>query len=106
MQQIQAGRAWSSRDKQGRFAAGNPYALMGWQGLVNRRFAGDVVAAKEWVGQLGRYAYGRNYWTPGKGYPCWVKGCSKTHPGTPEAFHVNWNPRLSFTLADVPEKEF
>lgn len=97
----------TNRDAQGRFTTGNQIAALGWQGLVQRRFAGDRAAARAWVGQLGRWAYGLNYFDRHTGqYMPWVKPCFRQHPGQPEQFAARYWQRFEFSLADVQPMEF
>lgn len=56
-------------------------AKQGWQGLVNRRFAGDERAAKAWVGAVGAHAYDRRLFD--------IYGAIRPafpHPGEPSEF--------------------
>lgn len=63
-----------NRDALGRFTRGNTVAALGWHGLVRRRFQGNELAAKDWLGQLGRWSYGLNYFNRSTGqYAPWVK---------------------------------
>lgn len=87
-----------NRDKQGRFTQGNTIARNGWDGLVRKRFSGEAVAAREWVGAVGRWAYAQQTGIVRRG--------AFQHPGSPENFLVNWKSRMSFTLADVSELSF
>lgn len=96
----------TNRDSLGRFTPGNQVALLGWRGLVQRRFAGDQAAAKAWVAQLGRWAYGLSYRNANGQYMPWVKQPFRQHPGQPEQFAAEYARRFDFTLADVPELEF
>lgn len=89
------------RDSYGRFTKGNQIAKRGgyaraaalsprrrrqiakrgWAGLVNRRFNGDLSAAKAWVGAVGAYHYDqevRDAW--GAVRPAFP------HPGSPSDF--------------------
>lgn len=95
------------RDSKGRFLQGNSVAAEGFAGLVEQRFGGDEEMAKEWLVKVGRYAYGANYRNRDGSYPGWVKGCFRGHPGTPEQFQRDNDPKnLEFTLGDVGETEF
>lgn len=86
------------RDAKGRFVAGHSLATKGWEGLVRKRFDGDVVAAKEWLGRVGSWAYARQTGI--------FRSYAFRHPGTPEQFLAEWRKRMNFTLADVGEMEF
>lgn len=88
----------SGRDEKGRFASGNAIAKMGWHGLVQKRFEGDSVAAKEWLAQLGRHSYMMQ--TPIRRQHAFY------HPGTPEQWLEEWRRRFEFCLADVGELKF
>ena len=69
---------------------------LGWKALVRNQFDNDELAAKAWLAQLGRYAYGLNFRRRGADmfwYPVWIKSCFRTHPGTPASFMQQW--RLS-----------
>lgn len=94
------------RDNLGRFTRGHPYAALGWEGLVRKRFQGDSSAARAWLAALGMYAYGLSYYHPTTGYASWVKECFKMHPGSPEQFLMEWRRRLDFRLSDVGELKF
>jgi hypothetical protein len=96
----------TGRDNQGRFTSGNQVAALGWAGLVERRFAGDRAAARAWVGQLGRWAYGLNYRKPDGQYQPWVKPTFRQHPGQPETFTAEYRQRLEFSLSDVEPLAF
>jgi len=66
---------------------------LGWKALVRNKFDNDELAAKTWLAQLGRYAYGLNYRRRGADmfwYPTWVKACFRTHPGRPHEFMTFW----------------
>ena len=92
----------TGRDALGRFIVGNQRAALGWQGLVQRRFAGDEEAARRWWGLMGAWHYDRPYRERGLGH--------MINPGQPEEFLQRWqatNALLdTFTLNDVPEMEF
>lgn len=96
----------TGRDNLGRFVAGHTHASKGWAALVQKRFEGDGVAAREWLAQLGRYGYGLAYYHPAKGYAIFVKECFRVHPGSPEQFLAEWRQRLNFRLQDVGEMKF
>ncbi|TXG77461.1 hypothetical protein E6Q11_02745 [Candidatus Dojkabacteria bacterium] len=96
----------TNRDALGRFTTGNQVAYAGWQGLVQRRFAGDRAAARAWFAQLGRWAYGLNYRKPNGEYARWVKQPFRQHPGQPETFAAEYRQRFEFSLADVQPMEF
>lgn len=96
----------SNRDYRGRFVPGNQVAALGWAGLVAKRFNNDQAAAKAWIGQLGRWAYGLNYRRADGEYMPWVKPGFRQHPGKPEQFAAEYAQRFEFTLADVPELEY
>ena len=87
-----------SRDSLGRFTPGNHYAAMGWRGLVQKRFGGDVAAAKTWLGKVGAWEYARQAQITRRGV--------FQHPGTPEQWLEEWRRRFEFTLADVGEMKF
>jgi len=91
----------TGRNNQGRFVAGNPYAGMGWRGLVQKRFDGDVTAARAWLAQLGRHAYAQQA-IGGTRFEYRLQTLWP-HPGSPEQFAAAWRQSLAFTLADVPE---
>ena len=90
----------TGRNSRGRFTAGNTYAGKGWRGLVQKRFGGDVTAARAWLAQLGRHAYAQQALA---GTCLAHKLVMWPHPGQPEQFAAAWRSRLAFTLADVPE---
>lgn len=96
----------TGKDSLGRFTKGNTYAYLGFQGLVNKRFNGNIGLAKEWIRALGKYGYGRAYWTPQRGYPHWVKECFRVYPGTPETFSSEYAKKLDFKLGDCKELAF
>jgi hypothetical protein len=96
------GDAMTGRDAQGRFTPGNQIAHSGWAGLVQRRFAGDEATAKLWVGQLGRWAYAKQFaghQTPMMAYRA---ATCYAHPGQPEQYRQ----RFEFTLADIEPLAF
>lgn len=94
----------AGRDERGRFMSGHPYAVLGWRGLVEKRFGGDGVAARAWLAQLGRHTYARRA----------IEGTVFAyrlvtvwpHPGQPEQFVAAQRQALAFTLDDVEEMEF
>lgn len=86
------------RDDKGHFTPGNGVAITGWEGLVKKRFAGDSVAAREWLAQLGRHSYMMQ--TPIR------RQSAFRHPGTPEQWLEEWRRRFEFSLADVGEMKF
>lgn len=90
----------TDRDRRGRFIKGNSYAISGWRGLVNRRFAGDEAACKAWWGRIGAYYYDISNFAS---TPVSIKF---SHPGTPEQFLAQRRRSLEFTLDDVQELEF
>lgn len=92
----------SGRNAQGRFVAGNTIAQQGWRGLVQKRFDGDVTAARAWLAQLGRHSYAQQALA---GTCLAHKLALWPHPGQPETFTAAWRQSLAFTLADVPELE-
>jgi hypothetical protein len=71
---------------------------MGWRGLVQKRFGGDVAAAKDWLGRVGAWEYARQAQIQ-------RRGCFQ-YPGTPETFLADWRRRFEFSLADVGEMTF
>ena len=87
------------RDKKGRFRKGNPYARRGWLALVEKRFQGDMTAARAWVGAMGAWAYDTPYRAMGWGtFP---------HPGSPEEFLQRYRANLEgITLNSVTELSF
>lgn len=89
------------RNKHGRFVAGNPFALSGWHGLVDKRFDGDMTAARAWLAALGRHAYATQA-LQGTSFEYRLQTVWR-HPGRPEQFLSQWRQALSFTLADVEE---
>lgn len=91
----------TGRNKRGRFTTGNPYARLGWLGLVEKRFAGDTAAARAWLAQLGRHAYARQA-LEGTRFEYRLQTVW-WHPGRPEVFLAAWRQSLSFSLADVQE---
>jgi hypothetical protein len=87
------------KDKNGRFVKGNKYARRGWFGLVQKRFEGDVGAAKAWVGAIGAWAYDAPYRAKGWG--------SFPHPGTPEQFKRQRDQLVeAISLTNVQELQF
>lgn len=108
-------RRQPGRDSKGRFTKGNPYARLGWAGLVERRFNGDATIAKEWLGRVGVNSYARQFTvlTP------MMRMRLETvyaHPGSPEEFAEIWYRRVQpalfpalydvVSLADVQPMEF
>ena len=91
----------TGRNKRGRFVAGNPFALLGWRGLVAKRFDGDVTAARAWLAAVGRHSYARQA-IGGTVFEYRLQTIWR-HPGEPETFLAVWRRRLAFTLADVEE---
>jgi len=91
----------TGRNNRGRFVAGNPYAALGWRGLVAKRFDGDVTAARAWLAQLGRHAYAKQA-LEGTRFEYRLQTVW-WHPGQPEQFTQRWRQSLSFTLTDVEE---
>ena len=91
-------RGWSGRNEQGRFTAGNQFAVKGWEGLVQRRFNGDITAAREWLSRIGKWEYARQAQITRSG--------TFQHPGNPETFLQEWRQRLNFRLSDVTELKF
>jgi hypothetical protein len=94
-------RQQKGRNKRGRFTKGNPYAALGWRGLVQKRFEGDVTAARAYLAQLGRYSYAKQA-LQGTVFEYRLQTVWK-HPGRPEQFLAAWRQSLAFTLADVEE---
>ena len=90
--------ASTGRDSRGRFTPGHPFAKLGWRGLVQKRFGGDVAAAKTWLGKVGAWEYARQAQITRRGV--------FQHPGTPEQWLEEWRRRIEFTLADVGEMKF
>lgn len=88
----------TGRDSRGRFTPGHPFAALGWRGLVQKRFGGDVAAAKDWLGRVGAWEYARQAQIRRTG--------AFQYPGTPETFLVKWRQRFEFSLADVGEMKF
>lgn len=87
------------RTKTGRFTKGNEYGKRGWLALVEKRFNGDVAAAKTWIGAIGAWAYDAPYRAMGWG--------SFPHPGTPEQFLERYRATLdAITLSSVDEVSF
>ena len=91
----------TGRNKRGRFTTGNPYARLGWRGLVEKRFAGDTAAARAWLGAVGRHAYARQA-LQGTRFEYRLQTIWR-HPGQPEQFTQQWRQSLAFTLDDVQE---
>ena len=91
----------TGRNKRGRFTAGNPFALLGWRGLVAKRFDGDVTAARAWLVDVGRHSYARQA-IGGTRFEYRLQTIWR-HPGSPEQFVAQWRHSLAFTLADVTE---
>jgi hypothetical protein len=89
------------RNKRGRFRKGNPYAAQGWRGLVEKRFDGDVTAARAYMAQLGRYSYAKQA-LEGTRFEYRLQTVWK-HPGEPREFLASWRQSLAFTLVDVEE---
>lgn len=112
-------RPQPGRDARGRFTKGNQWARLGWAGLVERRFNGNVTLAKTWLGRVGVNAYAQQFTllTPMMRYRLETV---YAYPGPPEAFAAVWYRRvqpalpglsvvvdgLDFTLASVGEMEF
>lgn len=94
----------NDRDHRGRFIPGNRVCYSGWAGLVAGPFYGDTAAAKAWFAQLGRCAYAQQCLL-GTRFEYRLLTIWK-HPGQPCEFMESWRRSLSFTLADVPEREF
>lgn len=86
------------RDERGRFVAGHPFAALGWVALVQKRFEGDVSAAKTWLGKVGAWEYARQAQITRRGV--------FQYPGTPEQWLEEWRRRLNFRLSDVGELKF
>ncbi|MBX3001926.1 MAG: hypothetical protein KF893_25600 [Caldilineaceae bacterium] len=70
------------RDKRRRFVKGHQHARRGWLALVEKRFNGDMEAAKTWLGKIGA-------WADDERHPFWMRWYSP-HPGTPEEFMQRW----------------
>lgn len=96
----------TNRDSLGRFTTGNQVAALGWAGLVAKRFNNDQAAAKAWIGQLGRWAYAKQFVGTQTSMMAMRFATCFAHPGQPEQFASEYNSRFAFTLADVPEMEF
>lgn len=90
----------TGRNVQGRFVAGNTIAQQGWCGLVQKRFDGDVTAARAWLAQLGRHSYARQ--AIGGTVFAYRLQTVWPHPGNPGEFLAAWRQSLAFTLADIP----
>ena len=113
------------RDNRGRFTQGNGYAsqggrararslsptrrkeiaALGWAALVERRFGGDIAAAREWIGRVGFHTYARAALagTPNAhklNYPQYA------HPGSPEEFLEYWERRLAFNLEELEAQPY
>jgi hypothetical protein len=83
------------KDKRGRFTRGNNYAKRGWLGLVEKRFNGDMGAARAWVGAIGAWAADLPYADLFPAFP---------HPGTPEEFKQQRDQTLAgISLGNVEE---
>lgn len=92
-------RSWSGdRDERGRFTRGHSFAMLGWAGLVAKRFDGDVAAAKDWLGRVGAWEYARQAQI--------TRQSAFQYPGTPETFLAEWRRRFEFSLADCGELKF
>jgi len=91
----------TGRNKRGRFVAGNTFALLGWHGLIAKRFDGDVTAARAWLAAVGRHSYAKQA-IGGTVFEYRLQTIWR-HPGEPETFLADWRRRLAFTLADVEE---
>ena len=91
----------TGRNERGRFTSGNPYAGLGWRGLVQKRFDGDVTAARAWLAAVGRHSYARQA-IGGTRFEYRLQTIWR-HPGAPEQFAATWRQSLAFTLADVEE---
>lgn len=94
----------AGRDERGRFASGHPVAVLGWRGLVEKRFGGDEAVARAWLAQVGRHTYARQ--TVGGTRFKYRLQTIWPHPGSPEEFLANHNAALEFTLDDVEELAF
>lgn len=88
----------TGRDPKGRFVAGHSFAVKGWRALVEKRFEGDIAAAKTWLGKVGAWEYARQAQITRRGV--------FQYPGTPETFLQEWRRRLDFRLGDVGELKF
>jgi len=91
----------TGRNKRGRFTQGNPYAAMGWAGLVAKRFDGDVTAARAWLAAVGRHSYAKQ--AIGGTVFAYRLNTVWRHPGSPSEFLSEWRQSLLFTLNDVQE---
>jgi hypothetical protein len=75
------------RDSKGRFVVGNTIAVLGWRGLVNKRFSGDEQMAKRWLAQLGGFAYASMFHPQARTVTMQRRlETLFVHPGTPEEF--------------------
>lgn len=81
------------RTKTGKFAPGNRVSRLGWQGLVNKRFAGNKAAARAYVAQLGRWSYAKQA-VGGTRFEYRLQTVWP-HPGTPEQFLKKWEGGLN-----------
>jgi hypothetical protein len=88
----------AERDRKGRFQPGNQVCYQGWQGLVQKRFAGDEQACREWWGRMGAWHYDTVYRNIGLG--------AIPHPGTPEEFLQRKRSALAFKLEELPDLPF
>lgn len=92
-----------NRDSKGRFTRGNRYAVQGWQGLVKKRFNGDEALARQWLAQLGRFAYASMFPPQARTATMqWRHEHLYRHPGQPEEFVS----RFSFGLDELQELAF
>ena len=96
----------TGKDNLGRFTKGNTYASLGFQGLVSKRFNGSYSLAREWLRAIGKYGYGKSFYSESTGYPHWVKECFRVYPGTPETFSSEFAKKLDFKLSDCKELSF
>jgi hypothetical protein len=87
------------RAKNGQFLPGNRIAKQGWLGLVQKRFQGDIGAAREWVGAIGAWAYDAPYRAKGWGaFP---------YPGNPEEFKQRRDQAIdSISMGNIQELQF
>lgn len=91
----------AQRRKNGQFAPGNTISRLGWRGLVEKRFDGDMEAAKEWIGRVGANQYAKQAQI--------FRSYAFQYPGRPEDFvakRAERNKALEFTLSDVGELSF
>lgn len=95
------------RDQHGKFLPGNTVCFEGWQGLVNRRFNGDLHIAREYVAQLGRYSYGKQCDSVASSHNMKLRlNSCFYHPGSPESFAELYKSRFEFDLETLKELEF